>query len=220
VIAFLISLDAVLTSLINGGKIECNKYYKLSGDLSGRSGANYLADKEWLMLNFTLPKEPSRIRVSVWRKLKKNGSVSIGQSMWLLPVSDEHFRLFSEIAAMITQNNGTAYVVEAGFFLESTQEDIIRSFDASRDEEYREFNEKCDGFFQEIAKESARKNLTFAELEENEDEYDKLVEWLKKITARDFFTAPLKKQAEQNLAKCKQLLDEFSSEVYRANDHE
>ena len=35
---------------------------------------------EWLMLNFTLPKEPSRVRVSTWRKLKKSGSVNIGQS--------------------------------------------------------------------------------------------------------------------------------------------
>ncbi|MEL7565756.1 MAG: Chromate resistance protein ChrB, partial [Dehalobacterium sp.] len=59
--------------------------------------------KEWLMLNFTLPKEPSRVRVSVWRKLKKCGAVSIG-SMWVLPVSDYHISIFNEISNEITQN--------------------------------------------------------------------------------------------------------------------
>ena len=28
-------------------------------------------DLEWLTINYTLPKEPSRTRVSVWRRLKK-----------------------------------------------------------------------------------------------------------------------------------------------------
>ena len=27
--------------------------------------------QEWLTINYSLPKEPSRVRVSVWRKLKK-----------------------------------------------------------------------------------------------------------------------------------------------------
>ena len=40
---------------------------------------------EWIAINYTLPREPSRIRVSVWRKLKKIGAVSIQQSMWILP---------------------------------------------------------------------------------------------------------------------------------------
>ena len=28
---------------------------------------------EWIALNYTLPREPSRVRVSVWRHLKKIG---------------------------------------------------------------------------------------------------------------------------------------------------
>ena len=45
--------------------------------------------------------------------------------------------------------------------------------------------------------------FTFVELEENEDEYIKLVEWLNKIISRDFFNAPLKKQSEEKLSECK-----------------
>ncbi len=40
----------------------------------------------------------------------------------------------------------------------------------------------------------------------------------KKISKRDFFGAPLKKQSEEALQKCKQLLNGFADKVYQAND--
>jgi type IV secretory pathway VirB4 component len=75
-----------------------------------------------------------------------------------------------------------------------------------------------DDYFLEIEKETKKENFTFAELEENKEEYDKLAEWLKKISKRDFFGAPLKKQSEEALQKCKQLLNGFADKVYQAND--
>ncbi|MGB4588935.1 MAG: Chromate resistance protein ChrB [Clostridiaceae bacterium] len=174
--------------------------------------------KEWLMLNFTIPKEPSRVRVSVWRKLKKNGSVSIGQSMWLLPTSEVHLNLFNEISDEIKNNDGVAYIINADFITGIGTEDVINVFNKARDEEYKEFLEKCEDFFREIEKETTKENFTYVELEENEDEYNKLVDWLKKITLRDFFEAPLKKQAEKVLEKCKNTLDEFSDTIYKLNE--
>lgn len=176
-------------------------------------------DKNWLILNFTLPKEQSSVRVSVWRKLKKCGAVSIGQSMWILPVSDEHIKTFNEISKEIIQNNGNAYIANADFINIESNDDVINIFNKARDEEYQEFINKCEDFFREIEKETERENFTFVELEENEDEYNKLVEWLNKIALRDFFIAPLKEQAEKELEKCKQLLDEFSNKIYKSNDH-
>lgn len=177
-----------------------------------------LPEKEWLMLNFSLPKEPSRVRVSVWRKLKKYGSVSIGQSMWLLPASDEHLAVFNEISREIIQNSGNAYIVKADFITAVDSSDIVGLFNKARDEEYEEFLDKCEDFFHEIEKETAKQNFTFGELEENEEEYNKLAEWLKKIIARDFFNAPQRNVSEQNLEKCKLLLEEFSDKVYQSNE--
>lgn len=176
--------------------------------------------KKWLILNFTLPKGQSRVRVSVWRKLKKCGSVSIGQSMWALPASEEHLELFNEISKEIIENGGNAYIANADFLSKGSTDDIINLFNKARDEEYQEFLEKCEDFFLEIEKETKRENFTYIELEENEDEYNKLAEWLKKINNRDFFGAPLKKQAEETLKKCKQFLDDFSNKVYALNEEE
>lgn len=172
---------------------------------------------EWLMLNFTLPKEPSRIRVSVWRKLKKIGSVNIGQSMWILPISDEHISVFTEISGDILQNHGEAYILKAEFINTGNSKDITEFFNSSRDEEYKEFLGKCEDFFREIEKESEKENYNFAEIEENEEEYEKLDVWLKKIMVRDFFDAPLKNTSIDSLKKCKELFDEFCEKVYELN---
>lgn len=177
-----------------------------------------MEQREWLILNFTLPKEPSRIRVSTWRKLKKSGSVNIGQSMWILPLSGEHIDVFSEISGNILQNNGEAYILKSVFISTSNSVDISSIFNKARDEEYKEFIGKCEDFFREIEKETEKKNFNFAEIEENEEEYSKLEKWMKKITARDFFDASLKSSSGDALAKCKELLDDYSSKVYKLTE--
>lgn len=173
---------------------------------------------EWFMLNYTLPKEPSRARVSVWRKLKKYGSVSIGQSMWILPQNEESLDVFREISKEIEENNGTAYIIKAEFMEHLSTEEIKEAFNSARNEEYRELLEKCDDFFDEIKKETQKKNFTFAELEENEDEYIKLEGWLEKIAVRDFFSASLGKKSQDKLKECRRLLEEFSMSVYGSEE--
>lgn len=178
-----------------------------------------MKSQEWLMLNFTLPKEPSRIRVSAWRKLKKSGSINIGQSMWLLPMSDEHITVFSEISSDILKNNGQAFIMKSVFISIGNANDISGFFNKARNEEYQELLDKCGDFFHEIEKETAKKNFSFAEIEENEIEYEKLIEWSKKITARDFFTASLNKPANEALEKCQKMLDDYSEKVYQLTEN-
>jgi hypothetical protein len=175
---------------------------------------------QWLLLNFTLPKEPSRVRVSVWRKLKKKGSISIGQSMWILPISEVHLAFFTELSSEITQNKGTAFLLSATFLPLDTAVDAIELFNQARDEEYKEFLEKCSDFFKEIEKETKVENFSFGELEENEEEYTKLAKWLQKIQERDFFSSQLRNKAEQRLHECSQLLEEFSTKIYSTCEKE
>ncbi len=47
-----------------------------------------MSPTDWIVINYTLPREPSRVRVSLWRKLKKVGAINIQQSMWILPMTD------------------------------------------------------------------------------------------------------------------------------------
>lgn len=176
-----------------------------------------MEQNEWVVINYTLPREPSRIRVSIWRKLKKIGAVNIQQSMWILPQTDENYNLLNGIKDDVLQNNGEAFVMKSSVD-EDSKKIIIERFNAARDEEYQELLEKCDDFFSEIDKEIARKNFTFAEIEENEEELRKLKEWYEKIEARDCFEAPLREKSKTTLSKCADILEEFCDKVYDFND--
>jgi coenzyme F420-reducing hydrogenase delta subunit len=139
--------------------------------------------------------------------------------MFFLWHSPNQRNAFSEISDDISQNSGEAYVMKATF-LGGNENRIIEEFRRASDGEYKELLEKCEDFFGEIRKETERKNYTFIELEENEYEYNKMTEWYRKISERDFFSAPMKEVSISELEKCKKLLDEFSDKIYRINTNE
>lgn len=176
-----------------------------------------MEQNEWIVINYTLPREPSRVRVSLWRRLKKIGAVNIQQSMWILPLTDENYDLLNEIKNEVSQNNGEAFVMKSSVD-EDGKKNIIERFNAARDEEYGELLEQCEEFFKEIDKEIARKNFSFAEIEENEEELNKLKLWYEKIAARDTFGAPLNEKSKIMLSKCVEALEKFCDKVYEFTD--
>lgn len=174
-------------------------------------------ENKWIALSYSLPREPSRARVSIWRKLKKIGAVSIQQSMWILPLSNENNRLLREIKDEVSQNGGEAFTMTLSAD-EDGEKIMIGQFNAARDEEYGELLEQCGEFFKEIDKEIARHNFTFAEIEENEEELGKLKQWYEKIARRDSFGSPLQGRASSMLKECTERLDDFCDRVYEFND--
>ena len=177
-----------------------------------------MEQQEWLTINYTLPKEPSRIRVSVWRKLKKSGAIILGQSVWVLPMSEDNEVFMREISNEILQNRGEAYLMKMAPHEEGTSKRIIAAFNQARNKEYEELLEQCDDLLRELDKESGRRKFTFAELEENENEFQKLTAWYQKITERDFNGASLRPSAHEKIEQCRSRLEVFSEEVYRQND--
>jgi hypothetical protein len=172
---------------------------------------------EWIAIIYSLPREPSRARVSVWRKLKRIGAVSIQQSMWILPADDENDGLFAEIKNEVFKNGGEAFTM-AFSAEEDGRQIMVGKLNEARNEEYRELLEQCADFFKEIDKETARENFIFAEIEENEEELKKLSRWYEKIAARDSFGAPLGEKAKAALSKCAEALEGFCGKVYEFNE--
>jgi hypothetical protein len=169
---------------------------------------------DWVVINYTLPREPSRVRVSLWRKLKKIGAINIQQSMWILPMTDENYHLLGDIKNEIIQSQGEAFVMKASME-DDGQKTIEERFNSARNEEYGELLEQCENFFKEIDKEIARENFTFAEIEENEEELDKLKQWYMIIENRDTFGASLKEKSRTALFKCAEVFEKFCNMVYK-----
>lgn len=172
----------------------------------------------WLLLTYKVPAEPAARRIALWRKLKGMGAVYLQNGVCLLPKTDDHIRKLKMIENDAADMGGEAVLLETGALDRNQEEKILVRFKADRDEQYREYVQKCADFDAEIAKETAAKHFTYAELEENDVDLKKLQGWLDKIKKLDFYGAPMAAEAAERLKSCEALLDAYAKRVFDAHD--
>jgi len=173
-----------------------------------------MSEYQWLLFLPQLPSVPSSLRVAVWRRLRAWGATGLQNGVWVLPFGNENRRLLEELLREIKAQNGNGLIMQASPLEPALNLEIVARFQADRDQEYSEFCERCEGLLAELAKETSQHKLTFAELEENEQDLHKLRTWLEKITARDSFGSHLASQAQSALTQCQQALAVFARAVY------
>lgn len=64
----------------------------------------------WMLLTYTLPREPSAPRVAVWRKLKKLGAMLAHDAVWTLPATPITREQVRWLAQEIREGGGEARV--------------------------------------------------------------------------------------------------------------
>jgi hypothetical protein len=94
--------------------------------------------RQWLLLLYTVPREPSVNRVSVWRKLKRLGAVLLHDAVWVLPPSPRTAEELRWLAAEIRERGGDAMLWEATLGLDGQDDDLVRQFLAQVDSLYTE----------------------------------------------------------------------------------
>jgi hypothetical protein len=174
--------------------------------------------KSWLLLTYKVPPEPAAKRVSLWRKLKGMGAVYLQNGVCLLPRSDDHVRRLKMLENDILEAGGESVILETLALDPGQEAKVLARFKAERDEAYAEFIDKCDDFEREVAKEVTANHFTYAELEENDVDLKKLQGWLAKIQKLDFYDAPRAAEAQERLAGCVAVLDDYARRVFDAHD--
>ena len=175
-------------------------------------------DQNWLLLTYKVPPEPAKKRISLWRKLKGMGAVYLQNGVCLLPKTDDHTRRLKMLENEIAEMGGEAVILETVALDKAQENKVVARFKADRDEEYKEFLDKCKDFEAEIAKETAANHFTYAELEENDVDLKKLRSWLEKIGKLDFYGDNLAEEAKNRLADCETLLDGYAQRVFESQD--
>src|SRR5262245_31143040 len=64
----------------------------------------------WVLLLYTLPREPSAPRVAAWRKLKKLNALLQHDAVWVLPARPPLIEHFRWLAAEVGEAGGNAHV--------------------------------------------------------------------------------------------------------------
>jgi hypothetical protein len=168
----------------------------------------------WLLLLAQLPKSPSSPRVALWRRLRAVGATTMVNSAWVLPETAPHAELLKQLRESILQQGGTVFVLNTSVSSPEVNETIMRRFRADRGREYDEFAERCTALLEEIDKETRARKFAFAEMEEHEQDLEKLARWRAKIEARDFFPDERRQQSAAMMARCRSAMEAFSQAVY------
>ena len=132
----------------------------------------------WLLLHYTLPAQPSALRVYVWRKLKRLGAILLNETVWVLPDSSRTVEQFQWLTAEIQERNGEAYLWKSNLVL-GIQDDMLIS----------KFNEQVDCEYRNVQKELSKKNPDLL----------KLSRQYQQIAGEDYFHSELGKQVREKL---------------------
>lgn len=168
----------------------------------------------WLLFLSQLPTTPSSLRVNVWRKLRAAGALGLQNGVWMLPNHPEQIAFLEDLLDSIQKQGASGQIFSVAPLNEPVEQDLLARFRADRDEEYAEYLERSQEFLAEIEKESAKEKFTFAELEENEQDFQRLANWLEKIQKRDFTGGEKAQEALARHQKCASVLEGFTNEVY------
>jgi hypothetical protein len=103
-----------------------------------------VADASWVLLSSRLPRVPTRLRLAVWRRLRRAGAILLHDAVWVLPADPATREAVEWLAQEIEEQGGTAFAWEAASLGREQDRDLMRRF-----------REEADGRYQEIAR-SAR----------------------------------------------------------------
>ena len=161
-----------------------------------------------------MPSDPSRLRATIWRDLKKAGAVYLRDGVAVLPDRAETRATFGPIAEKITAFGGQATLVEGATLGPKREADLAAQTNAAREEEYAEVVRETELFLEHVRREREHRELTFAELEEIEADLGKLKRWVEQIRGRNHFGSPAAGRADELLVQCDAALAAFIEAAY------
>jgi hypothetical protein len=166
------------------------------------------------LLIYQLPKGSSSARTTVWREVRRLGVLSLQHAVCLLPLSEENRAAYERIARRVEEYGGEASILETASPSDAWHERTVSRFNAARDEEYEEVVDETERFREEIERERRKGKFTFAELEDEESNLERLRRYLAQVEARDAFGADGRTRAAAEVERCAEVLEAFAREIY------
>src|SRR5215203_2803511 len=92
--------------------------------------------RKWLLLVYSVPREPSASRVYVWRKLNRLGAIMLQDAVWVLPATPQTREQFQWLAGEIEELHGTVSVWESQSVFERGEAALVRLFETRLEKPY------------------------------------------------------------------------------------
>ena len=132
----------------------------------------------------------------------------------LLPLSERNRAAYQRVVRRIEDYGGEASILETASPTPAWHGKIVSRFNAARDEEYEEVVDETERFREEIERERRKGKFTFAELEDEESNLERLRRYLTRVESRDTFGARGRGRAAEEVQRCAGVLEAFAQEIY------
>jgi hypothetical protein len=94
--------------------------------------------RTWLLMVYTVPREPSASRVYAWRKLNRLGALMLQDAVWVLPFSPKTREHFQWLAAEIGELGGSATLWQSEPLLDGQEKEMVQRFEMALRKSYQE----------------------------------------------------------------------------------
>ena len=170
----------------------------------------------WWLLAYRVPSHRSAYRVGVWRDLKRLGALYLQQSVCVLPRLGATHAELEKVRNKIDEMGGSANLLALPKQDPAQQTRLIQGFRNLASEQYKKIAEECEKtVIAEIDVEILRKRFTLAEIEELEQNLDKIRRWHAAVRERDWFDAPGRRLVEATIAQASRKLPAYVVRVHR-----
>jgi Protein ChrB, N-terminal len=140
---------------------------------------------DWLLCSYRLPREPSRLRLAIWRRVKRLGAILIHDALWALPADAKTREDFDWLAEEIEERGGSVMVWEARSASGLQDGEVIQRFRDDADQRYADLARAA----ARLLKTATRRPLTPARLESARQQLRLLERTLRSERRRDYFRA-------------------------------
>ncbi|MGG8406418.1 Chromate resistance protein ChrB [Streptomyces sp. 12297] len=140
--------------------------------------------RQWVLMSYRLPREPSTPRITVWRKLKRLGVAQISDGLVALPDDARTREQLEWIAEEVTDSAGAATVWIAHPVAAADEHQLIDTMTQARAAEYEQVRTEAEAA---RAGDDAERRRALTRLRAE----------LRRIQRRDYFPSPDRDTAEQ-----------------------
>lgn len=144
----------------------------------------------WVLLVYRLPREPSRHRVAVWRKLKDLGALYLQDGVAALPEDAVTREQLEWLQLRAREAGGEATLWEARPGTVAEEEELVEAFRSSREEAYRSIV---------AGSERVRRKAALGGGDALKEQLAKLERAFRAERRRDYFRSPSRNEAAEAL---------------------